>query len=104
MYELIYREIGGYCNDTITVFMRTETKDEINKVVEQYDIPVRTDWDRMSCGFYIREIATLALQKDKLEWQLDKYREEKEELEQQIAEGPIFEPIFDFPKFRRKVR
>jgi hypothetical protein len=91
MYELVYRKISSYDDDTIDVFMRAETKDEINKVVEQYKIPVRTDWDKMSCGFYIREIATLALQEYELKWQLNKYREEKERLEKQKAEGPIFD-------------
>lgn len=91
MYELVYREISGYDGDDIEVFMRAETKDELIKVVAQYRIPIRDDWDKMSCGFYIREIPTLALQKDDLKWRLNKCREEKERLEKQKAEGPIFD-------------
>jgi hypothetical protein len=45
----------------------------------------------MSCGFYIREITTLALQEYGLKWQLNKCRKEKERLEKQKAEGPIFD-------------
>lgn len=91
LYELVYREISGYDVDDIDVLMRAESKDEIIKAVAQYRIPVRADWDEMSCGFYIREVPTLALREYELKWRLNKCREEKEKLEKQKAEGPIFD-------------
>lgn len=89
MYELVYRTIG-YNDDTIDVFMRTENKDEITKVIEQYDIPVRNDWDKMSCGFYIREVSTIALKEYQLKRRLEICQKEKKEAEELKAMGPIF--------------
>ena len=95
MYELVYREISGYDDDDIDVFLRTESKEEIDKVVEQYKIPVRTDWDKMSCGFYIREISTIALKEYQLKHRLEICQKEKKEAEELKAMGPIFNNLDD---------
>lgn len=90
MFELIYREFNSQLDDIITVYVRTKDLNYIKQLEETYKIPIKhfNLYDDVVEGFFIREIKTQELDKQKLFQKLEEIQLRKKQLNQS--------KIFDF--------